>query len=62
MSPKRELPDADCKNCYYKLGSYAESTYQWCYMFKESPGNKCGQFRTINITPLKHAVEVRNEY
>ena len=47
MSKERELPDADCKNCYYKLGSYAESTYQWCYMFKESPGNKCGQFRTI---------------
>jgi len=47
MSKERELPDADCKSCYYKLGSYAESTYQWCYMFKESPGNKCGQFRTI---------------
>ena len=40
-----ELPDADCENCNYFVTSYIESTNQWCYMFEESPGLKCAQFK-----------------
>lgn len=44
-----DLLDADCENCKYNYGSYAEyPANQHCYMFKESPGNKCGQFKIVS--------------
>jgi hypothetical protein len=36
-----DLPDADCGNCRYG-GDYED---QHCYMFKDKPGDKCGQFK-----------------
>ena len=48
VSSSKELPDADCDNCKLKCGSYAEyPTNQWCYMFEERPGDRCGQFKVI---------------
>jgi hypothetical protein len=35
-----DLPDADCDNCKYG----GEYDGQHCYMFKDEPGDKCGQF------------------
>lgn len=62
MSIETELPDADCENCNYFVVSYTESTDQWCYMFKERPGSKCGQFKTVKITPLNSIGDEDDQY
>lgn len=38
------LPDADCDNCEYMLLNDPRSGGH-CYMFRDKPGMKCGQFR-----------------
>jgi len=44
-SDPKELPDADCDNCKFRQVAYAEYRNQHCYMFEESPGDKCAQFK-----------------
>jgi len=45
-SVSTELPDADCKNCKFRNTPYKEYPNNYhCYMFEESPGDKCGQFK-----------------
>jgi len=48
-SESTELPDADCKNCKFKQTPYAEYRNQHCYMFEESPGDKCAQFKQYGV-------------
>jgi len=40
------LPFADCDNCLHK-GIVAEVAGSHCYMFKEKPGVRCGQFKRV---------------
>ena len=42
QSAGRPLPDADCDRCQYKR--WAEPGLH-CYMFRDKPGPKCGQFK-----------------
>lgn len=44
-----ELPDADCKHCKFRQTPYAEYRNQHCYMFEESPGLKCAQFKLYGV-------------
>lgn len=40
------IPDADCENCkYWHLRNDEAYPNQHCYMFEDSPGDKCGQFK-----------------
>lgn len=40
------LPDADCRNCeYMRLNGPRSGGH--CYMFRDKPGLKCGQFRAV---------------
>ncbi|CAB4168984.1 hypothetical protein UFOVP1516_19 [uncultured Caudovirales phage] len=44
------IPDADCDNCRYGVKTLGRDYLgeDYCYMFENSPGSKCGQFqRTI---------------
>lgn len=36
------IPLADCTNCRYKQ---SENATNHCYMFKQTPGSRCGQFQ-----------------
>lgn len=49
VSNPKELPDADCENCKFRQTPYAEYRNQHCYMFEESPGNKCAQFKQYGV-------------
>lgn len=40
LMPLSLLPKADCPNCIY---SKMEHDGAHCYMFRESPGERCGQ-------------------
>jgi len=42
--PDELLPKADCRNCEYDKLPHPKSH---CYMFLDSPGEKCGQFRQL---------------
>ncbi len=45
-----ELPDADCENCKFRQTPYTEyPANQHCYMFEESPGLKCAQFKKVKL-------------
>lgn len=45
-----ELPDADCENCKFRQTPYTEyPANQHCYMFEESPGIKCAQFKKVKL-------------
>lgn len=48
-SESTELPDADCENCKFRQTPYAEYRNQHCYMFEESPGLKCAQFKQYGV-------------